>query len=152
MGQNDSDPKTKSAYRQIDISSKLAEMLDAFIGQRRSGLVFANQNGRPLSQTNVVSRSLHPILASLGLEKTGFHAFRRYRTTWLRKQRTPEDLIRFWLGHSKACVTDSYSKVSDDIEYRLEVAEKIGTGFDLPAMMIPMVPRKIAKIEMEVGV
>ena len=135
-------PKTKSAYRQIDVSADLANLLKQFIGDRESGFIFVNGAGRPLSQTNVVRRSLHPILQELGVVKTGFHAMRRFRATWLRKQRTPEDLIRFWLGHAKSSMTDGYSKLADDIEYRREVAEKIGTGFTVPTSMRPMVPRK----------
>lgn len=135
-------PKTKSAYRQIDVSADLANLLKQFIGDRESGFIFVNGAGRPLSQTNVVRRSLHPILEELGVVKTGFHAMRRFRATWLRKQRTPEDLIRFWLGHAKSSMTDGYSKLADDIEYRREVAEKIGTGFTVPTSMRPMVPRK----------
>ena len=134
-------PKTKSAYRQVDVCTELAKLLKQFIGDRRSGLLFANRIGGPLTQTNVVRRSLHPILEELGVEKTGFHAMRRFRTTWLRKQRTPEDFIRFWLGHAKSSMTDGYSKLADDMEYRYEVAEKIGAGFSIPASMRPMVPR-----------
>jgi integrase len=138
-------PKTKSAYRQIDVCTDIAKLLKQFIGDRKSGLIFANSIGGPLSQTNVVRRSLHPILEELGVGMTGFHAMRRFRATWLRKQRTPEDLIRFWLGHAKSSMTDGYSKLSDDIEYRREVAEKIGTGFTVPASMRPMVPKKRKK-------
>ena len=134
-------PKTKSSYRQVDVCSSLAALLKQFVGDRQSGFLFANASGKPLSQTNVVRRSLHPILKELGVEKTGFHAMRRFRATWLRKQRTPEDLVRFWLGHAKSSVTDTYSKVSDDLEYRKEVAEAIGTGFTIPTAMVPKVPR-----------
>ena len=135
-------PKTKSAYRQVDVSSDLAKLIKEFVGDRQSGLLFANRSGKLLSQTNVVRRSLHPILEELGVGKTGFHSMRRFRATWLRKQRTPEELVRYWMGHAKQSVTDEYSKLSDDMEYRREVAEKIGTGFAVPARMIPMVPRK----------
>jgi integrase len=121
---------------------RLANLLKSFIGDRRSGLVFINNAGRPLSQTNVVRRSLHPILKQLGVEKAGFHAMRRYRATWLRKQRAPEDLIRYWLGHSKNSITDGYSKLSEDVVFRLETAEKVGTGITVPAALIPMVLRK----------
>jgi hypothetical protein len=58
---------------------------------------------------------------------------RRFRTTWLRKQRAPGDLITFWLGHSERSVTDSYSKLADDVEFRRRVAEKVGTGFEVSA-------------------
>jgi hypothetical protein len=90
-------------------------------------------NASPLSQTNLLRRCLHPILKELVVEKAGFHAMRRFRTTWLRKQRAPEDLIKFWLGHSGTSVTDSYSKLADDLEFRKQVAETVGTGFGVPA-------------------
>jgi integrase len=113
--------------------------------------VFSNRAGRPLSQTNVVRRSLHPILKELGVEQTGFHAMRRFRTTWLRKRQAPEDLIKFWLGHAKQSITDSYSKLADDEEFRKEVAEKIETGFAIPASMRPMRPRKSEEKRIEVA-
>lgn len=134
-------PKTKNAYRQVDLCTPLADLLKGFVGDRESGLVFSNRAGKPLSQTNVVRRSLHPILKELGVEQTGFHAMRRFRTTWLRKRQAPEDFIKFWLGHAKQSVTDSYSKLADDEEFRKEVAEKIGTGFAVPVSMRPMRPR-----------
>ena len=150
-GKNIQTPKTKSAYRQVDVCTDIAEVLKHFIGDRQSGLLFANGAGKPLSQTNVVRRSLHPILKELGVEKTGFHAMRRFRTTWLRKQRTPEDLIKFWMGHAKQSVTDVYSKVEDDLDYRYEVSEKVGVGFAVPDSMRPMRPRKSHKQEVAVA-
>ena len=143
-------PKTKNAYRQVDLCIALADLLKAFIGGRQSGLVFTNRVGKPLSQSKVLRRSLYPTLNEIGAEKAGFHAMRRFRTTWLRKQRAPEDLITFWLGHAKQSVTDGYSMLAQDVEFRREVAEKLGTGFTVPASMIPMVPRKEVKNETEV--
>jgi integrase len=144
-------PKTKNAYREIDLCTALADLLKAFIGDRQSGLVFTNRVGKPMSQTKVLRRSLHPILEELKSEKAGFHAMRRFRTTWLRKQRAPEDLITFWLGHAKQSVTDGYSMLADDVEFRREVSEKLGTGFEVPASMRPMRPRKKVKKETEVA-
>jgi len=77
------------------------------------------------SLTNVARRSLHPILEELKVEKTGFHAKRRFRTTWLRKQRAPEDIIKFWLGHAKESVTDTYSKLADDGDFRKQVQKRL---------------------------
>jgi integrase len=54
-------PKTKNAFRQVDLCAGLANLLKPFIGNR-SGLVFTNRVGKPLSQTKVLRRSLHPIL------------------------------------------------------------------------------------------
>ena len=93
-------PKTQNAYRKVDLAPELAEMLKGYLGPLRGGFIFANGNGNPLSQTNVVRRKLHPILKDLGITKQGFHGTRRFRATWLRKQMAPEDLIKFWLGRA----------------------------------------------------
>jgi integrase len=145
-------PKTKNAAREIDLHSDLADMLKEFIGERKSGFLFVSRAGNPLCQTNVLKRSLHPTLKAMGREKAGFHAFRRFRTSWLRKNRAPEDLIRFWLGHANKSVTDGYSKLSDDVEFRRECAEKVGLGFAIPAPnaeVVPSVPKSegLAQIE-----
>src|ERR1700674_402267 len=58
-------PKTRNAMREIDISSELALMLREFIGKRESGFLFKSRTGEPLCQTNVLKRSLHPILESI---------------------------------------------------------------------------------------
>jgi hypothetical protein len=34
----------------------------------------------------------------------------------LGKNRTPEDLIRYWLGHADETVTDGHSKLREDVE------------------------------------
>jgi len=44
------------------------------------------ENGSSLHQSNLLRRSLHPILEKLGIEKHGFLCFRRLRITHLRKQ------------------------------------------------------------------
>jgi integrase len=122
-------PKTNAAYRKVDLACPLAEMVRGFIGNRKSGLVFANANGNPLSQTNVLRRKFHPLLKEVKIEKQGFHGTRRLRLTWLRRENTPDDLIRFWLGHSSSAIGDRYSKLSEDLKFRQEVAERVGLGF-----------------------
>ncbi len=126
-------PKTGNAFREIDLHPSLAALLKAHVGQRTSGLVSCNGKGRPISQTNILKRSLYPILKSFGLEQAGFHAFRRFRTTHLRKNRVPEDLLRFWIGHADKNVTDAYSRVKDDVAFRQLCAANAGLGFELPA-------------------
>ena len=144
-------PKTKNAYRHVDLCSSLAALLKAFAAERRTGLLFTNRIGNPLSQTNVLRRSLHPILEELKVEKTGFHAMWRFRATWLRKQGAPEDIIKFWLGHAKESVTDTYSKLADDEEFRMQIAEKVGTGFDVPSTLRPMRPKNLKEKRLEVA-
>jgi hypothetical protein len=60
-----------------------------------------------------------------------FHSFRRFRVTHLRKQRTPEDLLRFWIGHGDETVTDRYAKLSEDMAFRKAQADRVGIGFSL---------------------
>jgi integrase len=106
-------------------------MLKTFIGDRTPGLVFQSRNGLPLSQSNISRRHLHPVLKKVGAGKTSFHAFRRFRARWLRKRGTPEGLIKLWLGHAEASITDSYSKLKDDLQYRQNEADRVGIGFEI---------------------
>ena len=89
-----------------------------------SGFLFATADGRPLQQRNVL-RILH------GRKPVRFHAFRRFRLTWLGKNSVPKDLERYWMGHAPEEVGDLYSKLKDDVSFRQEWAERAGLGFEL---------------------
>jgi integrase len=139
--------KTPNADRDIDLHSSVVKMLREFIGLRTSGFLFASRNGKPLSDSNILKRHLHPTLGKLGWsdprtgdESAGNHAFRRFRNTFLRKHHVPDDLIQFWLGHAGKSMTDDYSAVRDDLKYRKMVAEQVGIGFELPLQPAPIVP------------
>jgi integrase len=132
--------KTENGVRDIDLHPDVAAMLKGFIGNRTSGFLFWSKNGLPLLQSNVLRLSLHQLLKKLGQPKAGAHAFRRFRTTWLRKQHAPEDLIRFWLGWANKSVADVYSKLKDDVAFRKKVAEQVGIGFELPAEKLEVAP------------
>jgi integrase len=96
--------KTEAGRREIDLAPELAEMIQAHIGKRH-GFVFSTNKGGPIIQRNVL-RMLHNILKRLGMPKLGFHAFRRFRVTHLRKNMVPEDLINQVLD--RACPADCY--------------------------------------------
>jgi len=70
----------------------------------------------------------------MGLEKSGFHGFRRSRITHLRKQRVMEVLLRIWVGHSTHGITDNYTveSLKADAEFRRQAAEETGLGFHMP--------------------
>ncbi|HTT20502.1 MAG TPA: site-specific integrase [Candidatus Sulfotelmatobacter sp.] len=135
-------PKTAAGIRDVDLHSSLAAALAQHLGERKIGYVFENGAGGALHQSNVLRRSLHPILERLKIQKQGFHGFRRFRVTHLRKQRAPEDLIKFWLGHAPVTVTDGYSQLKADIAYRAMVAEQCGVGFrlELPVATVASEP------------
>jgi integrase len=127
--------KTKNAERQVDLDPAVGKMLREFIGDRK-GLVFCTRTGKPISQSNLLKRQLHPLLKELKMEICGAHAFRRFRTTHLRKQRTPEGLVQSWLGHAGKSQTDGYDRVREDVEYRKEVAQSVGIGFVVPTIVV----------------
>jgi integrase len=118
--------KTDAGRRDVDLCPALAALLKAFVGDRASGFLFHNRKGNFLSQTNLLRRGLHPALGKLKQPKAGFHAFRRYRLTWLRKNRAHADLERFWMGHENETVGDGYSKMKEDVAFRLQQAETMG--------------------------
>jgi integrase len=154
--------KTDNAYRDIDLHASVVKMLKEFIGSHTSGFLFASRNGKPLSDSNILNRHLHPSLKKLGWSdpKTGDgtagnHAFRRFRNTHLRKNRVPDDLIQWWLGHAGKSMTDEYSQVRNDLKYRKLIAEQVGIGFELlvqTAPVVPNVPKSEFAVEAEVAV
>ena len=114
-------PKTFASVRTIGLAAPASKRTAEF-AHGRSGFLFGN--GRPPSERAFRDR----------LSKTsvlGFHAFRRFRTTTLRAARCPEELIRYFLGHSERSITDRYSKLSRAPEVRREWADRVGPGFRL---------------------
>jgi integrase len=144
--------KTDAGRRDVDLCPALAAVLKSYVGDRTSGFLFHNRKRNFLSQTNLLRRGLHPALGKLKQPKAGFHAFRRYRLTWLRKNRVHADLERFWMGHENETVGDGYSKMKEDVAFRLEQAETVGLGFVLPpkiADVVRIVRKNEAKPEVE---
>ncbi len=112
-----------------DLHSSVAAMLREFIGERTS----SSKAGKPLGQSNILRRTLHPILAELNEPKCGSHAFRRFRLSWLRENKVPKDLEHFWMGHADEEVGDLYSQLENNVQFRKKVAEEAGLGFKLPS-------------------
>jgi integrase len=117
------EPKTSNAVRIVDIPEGFASELRGYLVSV-NGYLFATADGKPLQQRNVL-RILR------GVKSVGFHAFRRFRLTWLRKNSVPKDLERYWIGHAPEEVGDLYSKLKDDVSFRQEWAERAGLGFEL---------------------
>ena len=104
-------------------------MLRDFVGNREDGFLFHTSTGAQLLQTNTLRNSLHPILEKLEHVKGGFSIFRRYRITHLQKKDCPVAL-----GTSGPAMRrpTCRSELRDEREYRLEWAERVGLGFELP--------------------
>jgi len=120
----------------LDLPTSLAVFLKSYIGDRTSGFLFQSESGRPLTPRNVLRDGLGKLGRNLKFERgKGFHAFRRFRTGHLRKNRVPWDFQKLWLGHANRDVTDRYAEQSkEDVEWRKEVAENAGLGFKLPTV------------------
>jgi integrase len=130
-------PKTQSSRRVVDLHPSVADLLKAFIAGRTSGYIFQTTSRKPVTQTNLLRRELHPLLESLGIPICGFHSFRRYRNSFLRQSHCPHGLVTFWMGHADKSMSDLYDRSSQDLQYRKDVCRAMGLGFDLPKTLTP---------------
>jgi hypothetical protein len=75
----------------------------------------------------------------------GWHAFKRFRKIWLRSQRCLEDINNFWMAHKPQTMSELYSHLHEDLQLRLDEAERVGYGFVLPVWestsVVPMIPK-----------
>jgi len=151
------EPKTADAIRDVDVCSELASFIKAYIGNRKDGLLFCSENGKPILQRNILRDSLHkiqkgreafqsyrevngvkvkhiflPAIPGVRKETEGFHAFRRFRSTHLDLSDVSRGMMQFWLGHADKTITDRYVKMQGRIKERQTWAEKVGLGFKLP--------------------
>ncbi|MGH9648218.1 MAG: hypothetical protein ACRD4E_15520, partial [Bryobacteraceae bacterium] len=80
----------------------------------------------------------------------GFHAFRRFRKTWLRGERCQEDINNFWMGHQPETMSELYSRMEFELGRRLDETERVGVGFNVPSIAIaPSAPRISEEVELE---
>jgi len=126
----------------VTVAPELANAVKRYIAGQDFKYLFQTR-GKPLSHRNVLRDSLHPILKKMGREKFGFHIFRRFRASWLRKNRVPWDLEKMWMGHAHKDLTDQYAEqLREDVKYRRNWCEKIGLGFILPTNVSQLSQRK----------
>jgi hypothetical protein len=72
--------------------------------------------------------------------------FRRFRNTYLRNHTScPKGLRDYWLGHAGNSMDDLYDMVKDNAPFRKQQAVEYGIGFELPASVVPNVPKKQRK-------
>lgn len=159
--------KTDAGIREIDLHSDIAAfMAGHFAGH--DGLLFPSQEGTPQLAGNVDRRRLQPRLREViaAIQKVEpekvvipkgmrFHAFRRFRITWLRNQRAQDDILNFWTAHKPKTMTELYSKLKEDLQARLDEAERVGYGFDLPTEepeVAPSAPRNEEGVLEEISV
>jgi integrase len=151
--------KTAASYRDIDLHPDVAEFLRRFIGEKK-GLLFATRNGTPHLHNNIEARWLTERLKKMGLDEPGmgWHAFRRFRKTWLRGKRCQEDINIFWMGHKPKTMSEIYSHLFEEVGLRLAEAEAVGFGFEVPTspsekfVVAPIAPKVGDEVFEEVAV
>lgn len=125
--------KTDAGTREVDLSTDVAGFLKSFTNGR-DGLLFQTRNGTPYLHNSLEQRWLTPRLRAMKLDEKGmgFHAFRRFRKTWLRGERCQEDINNFWMGHQPQSMSELYSRMEFENGRRLEEADRVGVGFRVP--------------------
>src|SRR5262249_51875737 len=134
--------KTDAAKREVDLHPDVAEYLQRYVNGK-PGLLFRTACGTPHMYNNLDNRWLTPRLTEMGLD-AGWHSFKRFRKTWLRGRRCLEDLNNFWMAHKPQTMSELYSHLHEELQLRLNEAERVGYGFVLPASesasIVPMIP------------
>ena len=143
--------KTDAAYRDIDLRPEVAEYLRVFICGR-DGLLFKTRNGTPHLHNNIEERWLTERLKALQLDEQGmgWHAFRRFRNTWLRGRRCQEDIKNFWFGHKPRTMSELYSHLFEEEELRLAESAQVGVGF-IPAYIGPNCSKGSVRSDIQVN-
>jgi len=130
--------KTDAAYRDIDLCSALARMLDDYIGDRKEGFLFQTRSGKMLSPESFYRDGLKTIFKRMGRTRVRFNAFRRFRESVLLRSECRQVLIDYWMGHENPDMSARYGRqLLEDVKYRKEWAEKVGLGFELPHALKP---------------
>jgi hypothetical protein len=130
--------KTDAAYRDIDLCSALARMLDDYIGDRKEGFLFQTRSGKMLSPESFYRDGLKTIFKRMGRTRVRFNAFRRFRESVLLRSQCRQVLIDYWMGHENPDMSGRYGRqLLEDVKYRKEWAEKVGLGFELPQASEP---------------
>jgi integrase len=110
-------PKTSSSRRTIDLPNVTVEALQTLRAQQQqSGYtgawVFPDHNGGPRRKSNLIRRSLKPLLRAAGLCDVTFHSLRHVANSVLLAQGESVKVAAERLGHSTTRMTlDVYSHV-----------------------------------------
>jgi hypothetical protein len=83
----------------------------------------------------------------------GWHSFKRFRKTWLRGARCLEDINNFWMAHKPKTMSEVYSHLHEELQLRLDEAERVGYGFTIPRSVdvVPSVPRFSERESIEIA-
>ncbi|HEY4684815.1 MAG TPA: site-specific integrase [Dehalococcoidia bacterium] len=128
-GMTISEPKTAGSRRHVSIGglaidglrrhrvNQTAERLLKGPAWQDNDLVFANEVGKPIEDTNLRRRSFEPLLAKAGVPRIRFHDLRHTAATLLLGQGIHPKIVSERLGHSRVSITlDLYSHVTPTMQ------------------------------------
>jgi integrase len=125
--------KNAAAYRTVVLldaeGRKAMRSLRKYLGNTTDpdSLVFKSKRGGPLLETTILSQGLHPALETLGMERSGLHAFRRgCNRRWELAGINPA-VIRQQMGHTSATMTQLYSGEIPPEDVAAAFSMKFGT-------------------------
>jgi len=123
------EPKTASSRRQVVLTTQaIGQLRRHWVAQAQerlrlgaawedTGLVFANEIGRPVEAGNVVNRHFLPALRRADLPRIRFHDLRHTAATLLLSEGIHPKIVSEMLGHSQIAVTlDLYSHVTPTMQ------------------------------------
>jgi len=147
--------KASASKREIDLNPDVAEYLRQYTAGK-FGLLFQTASVTPHLYGNIDESWLKPRLVKMQLDQKGmrWHAFKRFRKTWLRGNRCLEDINNFWMAHKPKTKSELYSHLHQELEMRLAKAKRVDYGFAIPnsvGVIVPNVPRFSGPVSVEVA-
>jgi integrase len=122
-------PKTANSVRKFAISPQLARRLRCYVSTWRPnplGLVFATRAGKPWAPCNLMRSNLHPLLDSLGIQRSGLHAFRHSNGSLMDRLNAPMKTRQERLGHAAGSAITMAIYTHSVSEDDRTVADQIG--------------------------
>jgi hypothetical protein len=89
---------------------------------------------------NLADRWLTPRFVKMGPDEKGMGS---HSKTWLRRSCCLEDINNFWMAHAPQTMSELYSHLREELQLRLDEAERVRYGFVFPskdASVVPIVP------------
>jgi integrase len=144
-------PKSENSVRTFALSPQLIEHLQGSVKNWRPNdarLLFASRNGTPWDANLLVKRKMHPLLAALGIQRCGLHAFRHTNSSLMDRLCAPLKVRQQRLGHSDPRLTlNVYTHVASEDDAR--VAAQLGELVSgIPCPNLPKLEKEgVARIE-----
>lgn len=129
-------PKTAASQRTVPLPQVVVEALARHLeAYPTDGLVFTDDQGRPIRRSWFSAHVWRPAVAAAGLpDGTGFHDLRHYYASTLIHHGASVKVVQDRLGHASASETlDTYSHIwpDSDEDTRSAIDAALGGGVDL---------------------